>query len=44
MVEIKGQGGEDVSVKFISTCIGAGDDDVECVSGKGTIISDVNIN
>ena len=43
IIEIKGNGGEGANVKFISTCIGAGDDDVECVSGKGTFLSDVTI-
>ena len=43
IIEIKGHGGEGVKVKFISTCIGVGDDDVECVSGKGKFLSDVAI-
>lgn len=43
IIEIKGQGGDGVNVKFISTCIGVGDDDVECVSGKGSFLSDVTI-
>ena len=41
IIEIKGHDGE--GVKFISTCIGVGDDDVECVSGKGKFLSDVTI-
>jgi hypothetical protein len=43
IIEIKGTGGEGVRVKFISTCIGVGEDDVECVSGTGRFLSDVTI-
>jgi hypothetical protein len=43
IIEIKGRGGEGIQVNFISTCIGVGEDDVECVSGEGRFLSNVAI-
>lgn len=44
IIEVKGTGGEDVHVKFISTCIGAGEEDVECVTSEATLSVDITIS